>query len=60
MKCRTDIELINGTFELIEDEVDIDNIEELTQNCFDDWTEAKKINELVQAVKQLNKEIREE
>lgn len=58
MKYRTDIELINGTFELIEDEVDIDNIEELTQNCFDDWTEANKINELVQAVKQLNKEIK--
>lgn len=48
-----------NTFELIEDEIDIDNIEELTQNCFDDWTEAKKINELVQAVNQLNKEIKE-
>lgn len=58
MKSIPDIELINGTFELIEDEVDIDNIEELTQNCFDDWTEAKKINELVQVVKQLNKEIK--
>lgn len=43
MKSILDVELINGTFELIEeDTIDIDNIEELTQNCFDDWTEAKK------------------
>lgn len=52
------LQIIYGAFELIEDEIDIDGIEELTQNCFDDWTEAKKINELVQAVKQLNKEIK--
>ena len=52
--------VLNMQVELIENEIDIDNIEELTQNCFDDWTEAKKINELVQAVKQLNKKIREE
>ena len=46
-------------FELIEeDAIDIDNIEELTQNCFDDWTEAKKINELVQAVKQIDKRVK--
>lgn len=67
MKYRTDIELINGTFELIEDEVDIDNIEELdtyeTVETYD-WqdvdTNRETINELVQAVKQLNKEKREE
>lgn len=52
--------VLNMQVELIENEIDIDNIEELTQNCFDDWTEAKKINELVQAVKQLDKKIREE
>lgn len=50
--------ILSAEFELIEDEIDIDNIEELTQNCFDDWTEAKKINELVQAVKQLNKKVK--
>ena len=55
----TDMSFLNEGVELIEDEIDIDNIEELTQNCFDDWTEAKKINELVQAVNQLNKEIKE-
>lgn len=38
--------------------IDIDNIEELTQNYFDDWTEAKKINELVQAVKQIDKRVK--
>ena len=52
-------DLLTYNFEIIEDEtIDIDNIEELTQDCFDDWTEAKKINELVQSVKQLNKEIK--
>lgn len=48
--------------ELIEDEVDIDNIEEL--ECEESWTEEgykliDTVNELVQAVKQLNKEIKE-
>ena len=54
------LQIIYGAFELIEDEIDIDGIEELTQNCFDDWTEAKKINELVQAVKQLDRKINKE
>lgn len=64
MKYRTDIELINGTFELIEDEVDIDNIEELLKieeyevDKTDTVINRNKINELVQAVKQLNKEIK--
>ena len=52
-------------FKPIEDEVDIDNIEELetykTVETYD-WqdvdTNRMKINELVQAVKQLNKEIK--
>lgn len=53
--------IINGEFELIEDEVDIDNIEEL--ECEESWTEEgykliDTVNELVQAVKQLNKEIK--
>ena len=52
-------DLLIYTFELIQDEIDIDSIEELTQNCFDDWTEAKKINELVQAVKQIDKRVKE-
>ena len=54
-----------NTFELIEDEIDIDNIEELdtyeTVETYD-WqdvdTNRMTINELVQAVKQLNKEIK--
>lgn len=65
MKYRTDIELINGTFELIEDEpIDIDNIGELLKieeyevDKTDTVINRNKINELVQAVKQLNKEIK--
>ena len=58
--------LLNEDFELIEDEVDIDNIEELDKCKFGhgntiSYQESKiidKINELVQAVKQLNKEIK--
>ena len=55
-----------NTFELIEDEtIDIDNIEELdtyeTVETYD-WqdvdTNRMTINELIQAVKQLNKEIK--
>lgn len=57
-----DIELINGTFELIEDEIDIDNIKEYkqehTERCID-VDVRNKINELIQAIKQINKEVKE-
>lgn len=49
-------------FELIEDEIDIDSIEELksvTNNIDGTICIMNKINELVQAVKQLNKEVKE-
>ena len=60
------IDFLNWNVELIEDEVDIDNIEELDKCKFGhgnmiSYQESKiidKINELVQAVKQLNKEIK--
>lgn len=63
MKSILDVELINGTFELIEeDTIDIDNIEELDKCKFGhgntiSYQESKfidKVNELVQAVKQIN------
>ena len=77
MKSIPDIELINGTFELIEeDTIDIDNIEELENRSYEyfrmlsndaklNWLnkyqqeDKEKINKLVQAAKQLNKEIKE-
>ena len=49
--CRNSI-----MFELIEDEVDIDNIEEMTLDGVEDVTYF--INDLIKAVKQLNKEIK--
>lgn len=48
-------------FELIEDEIDIDSIEELklvTNNIDGTVCMMVKINELVQAVKQLNKRVK--
>ena len=59
--------VLNMQVELIENEMDIDNIEELdtyeTVETYD-WqdvdTNRMTINELVQAVKQLDKKIREE
>ena len=68
--------IATASFELIEDERDIDNIEELKYRSDDyfamlsdkaktQWLnkyqqeDKAKINELVQAVKQLNKEIKE-
>lgn len=56
-------ELVNHTFELIEDET-IDNIEDLLEikeyevDKTDVVINRNKINQLVQAVKQLNKEIK--
>ena len=45
--------------ELIEDEIDIDNIEELNVgDLLNNKITRNKFNELVQAVKQLNKEIK--
>ena len=57
--------ILSAEFGLIEDEIDIDNIEELdtyeTVETYD-WqdvdTNRMTINELVQSVKQLNKEIK--
>ena len=57
-------DIINYEFELIEDEIDIDNIEELLKieeyevDKTDTVINRNKINELVKAVKQLNKEIK--
>lgn len=56
------ISLLNDEFELIEDEIDIDSIGELksvTNNIDGTVCIMNKINELVQAVKQINKEVKE-
>lgn len=56
--------ILSAEFELIEDEVDIDSIKELLKieeyevDKTDTVINRNKINELVQAVKQLNKEIK--
>ena len=55
-------ELLSMEVELIEDEIDIDSIEKLesvTNNIDGTVCIMVKINELVQAVKQLNKEVKE-
>ena len=57
----SDIYFINEEFELIEDEIDIDNIEELksvTNNIDGTICMMCKINELVQAVKQIDKRVK--
>ena len=51
-------DIINYYFELIEDEIDIDSIEEL-EGIVEYSTEKNTINQLIQAVKQLNKEVKE-
>lgn len=48
---------ITGEFELIEDEIDIDSIKEMELDVIDDAT--YYINDLIKAVKQLNKEVKE-
>ena len=45
-------------FEQIEDKIDIDSIEEL-EGIVEYSTERNKINQLIQAVKQLNKKVKE-
>ena len=55
-------ELLSMEVELIEDEIDIDSIEELksvTNNIDGTVCILNKIKELVQAVKQINKEVKE-
>lgn len=58
----SDIYFINEEFELIEDEIDIDSIEEYkqehTERCID-IDIRNKINEILQAVKQINKKVEE-
>lgn len=58
----SDREYAMSDFELIEDEIDIDSIGELksiTNNIDGTVCIMNKINELVQAVKQINKEVKE-
>lgn len=54
--------LLNHDFELIEDEIDIDSIEEYktkyTERCIDKEVR-EKLNEVIRAVKQNHKEIKE-
>lgn len=51
--------ILSAEFELIEDEVDIDDIEELNVgDTLNNKIIRDKFNKLVQAVKQLNKEIK--
>lgn len=51
-------EILRTDFELIQDEIDIDSIEEL-EGIVEYSTERDTINKLVQAVKQLNKKLEE-
>lgn len=48
----------NRTFEVIDDEIDIDNIEEL-KGIVEYATEQDTINKLIQAVKQIDKRVKE-
>ena len=52
------LDFLNYNFELIEDEIDIDSIEEL-EGIVEYCTERNTINQLIQAVKQLKKEVKE-
>ncbi len=52
------VELLSMEVELIEDEIDIDSIEEL-EGIVEYSTERNIINQLVQAVKQINKKVKE-
>ena len=56
-----EINFVTAEFELIEDEIDIDSIEEYkqehTERCID-IDIRKKINELIQAVKQIDKRVK--
>lgn len=51
------IALLNDKFELIEDEIDIDNIKEL-EGIVEYATEQDTINKLIQAVKQIDKRVK--
>lgn len=50
--------VLKSDIELLQDEIDIDSIEEL-EGKIEYSTERNTINQLIQAVKQLNKEVKE-
>lgn len=70
MQKVNDITFLKESFELIEDEIDIDSIEELNDTCYDvnimsdDDLEfyhnktRKTMNEILQAVKQIDKRVK--
>ena len=49
------LDFINDEVEIIEEEkeIEFEDIRELTQDAFDDWTEAKRINQLIKNQKKL-------
>ena len=62
MNTFNDATFLNDIFELIEDEIDIDSIEEYKQEhserCID-VDIRNKLNEILQAVKQIDKRVKE-
>lgn len=52
-------DILDYKFKILENEIDIDNIEEIDEERYIITDVLKKINELVQAVKQLNKKLEE-
>lgn len=52
-------DIANADFEIIQDDIDIDSIEEISFELDNNGIATKTINELIKAVKQLNKKIGE-
>lgn len=52
-------DILDYEFKILENEIDIDNIEEIDEERYIITDVLKKINELIQAVKQLDKKLKE-
>lgn len=49
--------MFDKCIEIIEEDKEYEDIKELTQECFDHWTQAKKINSLIKNQKKLIDEV---
>lgn len=47
------IDFLNSKIEILDEEDEFEDIREITQECFDHWTQSKKINALIRNQKKI-------
>lgn len=57
---RYNTQILNDEVEILDEEDEFEDIKEITQECFDHWTQAKKINQLIKNQKKIIERLKDE